>query len=106
MSKFENVAVVKAANIYFDGNVTSRALEFADGSVKTLGIMLPGDYEFGTGAAELMEITRGRLKVQLAGEDGWTVVETGGSFNVPANSRFKVAVEEVTDYICSFLGEA
>jgi uncharacterized protein YaiE (UPF0345 family) len=48
MSKFENVTVIKEANVYFDGRVTSRVLEFADGSKKTLGIMLPGEYEFGT----------------------------------------------------------
>ena len=48
MSEFANVTVAKAANIYFYGHVTSRAVTFADGSVKTLGIMLPGEYEFGT----------------------------------------------------------
>ena len=40
MSKFESVTVVKAANIYFDGKVTSRTVKFADGTSKTLGIML------------------------------------------------------------------
>ena len=56
MSEFTNVTVSKAANIYFDCKVTSRKVVFADGSFKTLGIMLPGDYEFGTDAPELMEI--------------------------------------------------
>ena len=56
MSKFENVSVVKAANVYFDGKVTSRTVEFANGDVKTLGIMLPGDYRFGTAKKEIMEI--------------------------------------------------
>jgi len=42
------VEVVKAANIYFDGKVTSRVIKFADGTRKTLGIMMPGDFEFGT----------------------------------------------------------
>jgi hypothetical protein len=59
MSKFESVSVVKAANVYFDGNVTSRSVEFADGSLKTLGIMLPGEYKFNTGKPELMEIQSG-----------------------------------------------
>ena len=105
MNQFENVTVKTAANIYFDGKVTSRTLEFPGGETKTLGIMLPGDYEFGTDAAELMEITRGSLMLQRAGEDGWTHVKGGESFNVPAQSRFKVVVEEITDYICSFLGK-
>ena len=65
MSKFENVTVVKAANVYFDGQVTSRSVEFADGTTKTLGIMLPGDYEFGTSQKEIMEILSGDLEVLL-----------------------------------------
>ncbi len=48
MAEFSNVTVKKAANIYYDGKVTSRVVTFADGSTKTLGIMMPGDYEFGT----------------------------------------------------------
>lgn len=100
---FENVSVVKKANIYFDGNVTSRTIVFADGSKKTLGIMLPGEYEFGTGAAELMEILAGELEVQLPGEQGWKSIVGGQSFNVAANARFQLKIKTVTDYCCSFL---
>jgi purine/pyrimidine-nucleoside phosphorylase len=35
--QFENVVVVKKANVYFDGKVTSRTVLFADGSKKLLG---------------------------------------------------------------------
>ena len=59
MSEFKNVTVVKKANVYFDGKVTSRTLLFPDGSKKTLGMMLPGEYEFGTASKELMEILVG-----------------------------------------------
>lgn len=103
MSEFENVSVVKAANIYFDGNVSSRTLKFADGSTKTLGVMLPGEYQFNTEKAELMEITAGKLQVELADQSEAFRVSSGESFNVPENSSFKVTVDEVTDYICSFL---
>ena len=105
MSQFENVTVKKEANVYFDGKVTSRLIEFANGDIKTLGIMHPGDYEFGTETAELMEITRGSLMVQLADDAGWTHIKGGESFDVPAKSSFKVVVEEVTDYVCSYLKE-
>jgi len=44
MTTFTNVTVTKAANVYFDGKVTSRKVEFADGTFKTLGIMMPGEY--------------------------------------------------------------
>lgn len=46
MGEFKNVTAVKKANVYFDGKVTSRTIIFKDGERKTLGIMLPGDYEF------------------------------------------------------------
>ena len=65
MSTFENVSITKAANVYFDGKVTSRKIEFNDGTIKTLGIMLPGEYEFGTETAEVMEILAGDLDVKL-----------------------------------------
>ncbi len=103
MDRFDNVSVRKAANVYFDGKVTSREISFADGSVKTLGIMLPGDYEFGTSQAELMEITSGLLRVKLPGADAWQEVRGGESFEVPANARFQLSVGEITDYICSYL---
>jgi uncharacterized protein YaiE (UPF0345 family) len=103
MSKFEAVAVVKAANIYFDGKVTSRTVQFPDGTIKTLGIMLPGDYTFNTGKPELMEIQSGQLTYCLAGESTWHEISDGQSFHVPGNSSFSLKVAQVTDYVCSFL---
>jgi len=103
MKKFENVEVELAGNSYFDGAVTSRTVNFADGSKKTLGFMLPGEYEFGTAAAELMEITSGDLDVKLPGADVWVEVTGGESFDVPADSKFQVKVKTITDYCCSYL---
>ena len=103
MSEFTQVTVTKAANIYFDGQVTSRTLICADGSRKTLGIMQPGEYEFNTQAAELMEILSGELDVQLPGVDGWRRVLGGESFDVPANAKFTVRVARLTEYCCSLL---
>lgn len=103
MSEFNNVTVVREANIYFDGKVTSRTVVFADGSKKTLGIMLPGEYTFNTGAKELMEILSGELEVSLPGQAGWQAVRGGESFEVAANSSFTLKVITLTDYCCSFL---
>lgn len=103
MSKFENVNIVKNANVYFDGKVTSRVVEFSDGNTKTLGIMLPGDYEFGTEAAELMEILAGKLEVKLPGQENWQTIVGGESFNVEANAKFQLKIIELTDYCCSYL---
>lgn len=105
MSQFDNVTVVQKANVYFDGQVTSRTVNFADGSTKTLGIMLPGEYEFSTDKAELVEITAGKLDVILPNTSDAILIQAGESFNVPAKSTFTVRIHEITDYICSYLGD-
>ena len=103
MSEFNNVTIVREANIYFDGKVTSRTVVFADGSKKTLGIMLPGEYTFNTGAKELMEILSGTLDVLLPGEKEWRSVKGGEAFEVAANASFSLKVKDLADYCCSFL---
>jgi len=103
MTQFENVTVEVEGNSYFDGAVTSRTVKFVDGSKKTLGFMLPGEYEFGTAAAELMEITVGELDVKLPNSNAWIAVKGGESFDVPANSKFQVKVKSITDYCCTYL---
>ena len=102
MSTFENVTIVREANFYFDGKVTSRTVQFADGTHKTLGIMLPGEYEFGTEAAENMEIMAGKMDVLLPGETDWRAIEGGQDFDVPANAKFKLVVHSAADYCCSY----
>lgn len=103
MPEFNNVSVVKKANVYFGGNVSSRTLRFADGSLKTLGFMLPGEYTFNTADKELMEIIDGDLEVLLPGCEQWQHVKGGESFDVPANARFTVKINTATDYCCSFI---
>jgi uncharacterized protein YaiE (UPF0345 family) len=103
MTTFENVTVVKAANVYFEGRVTSRTIRFPDGSRKSLGVMLPGEYEFGTAEKEIMEILSGELDVMLPGASAWRAVKGGESFEVPSSSKFKVRVTALTDYCCSFI---
>ena len=103
MSEFRGVTVVKKANVYFDGKVTSRTLLFNDGTKKTLGIMLPGEYEFNTADKEIMEILSGELDVLLPGESGWRTIKGGQSFDVPAEAKFSLRVRTLTDYCCSFI---
>lgn len=103
MPEFSNVSVVKKANVYFNGNVTSRTLRFADGSVKTLGFMLPGEYEFNTADPEVMVIQSGELEVLLPGSAQWQPVGAGESFCVPGAAAFTVRVRTPTDYVCTFV---
>jgi len=104
MSQFNEVSVVKKVNAYFEGKVTSRTLIFKDGSKKTLGVMMPGEYEFHTGDKEIMEIYSGDLMVKLPGAE-WFDITGGQSFEVPAMSTFSVNVRSLTDYCCSFIAE-
>lgn len=100
--KFENVTIFKKANICFDGKVTSRNVLFIDGTHKTLGFMLPGDYEFSTGVREVMELLNGEMDVLLPDSLAWQTFKTGESFGVPANSSFQLRLKEPVDYCCSY----
>ncbi len=103
MSEFNNVSITREANVYFDGNVTSRTVTFANGTTKTLGIMMPGEYTFGTEKAELMEILAGELVYRLDGGDEWIASKGGEQFNVPADSSFDLKVSKLADYCCSYI---
>lgn len=103
MGEFENVTVVRAANVYFDGAVSSRTIKFADGQVKTLGFMLPGEYTFNTDKEEIMDVHSGDVEVKSAGSNEWQSFAAGDSFHVPASSSFDIRVKSPFDYCCSFV---
>ncbi len=102
MDSLNNVSIVKKANIYYDGRVTSRTVKLADGSIQSLGIMLEGEYTFGTNEAEIMEILSGELDIRLENKE-WRTLNTPETFNVPANSSFDLKIHSVTDYCCSYI---
>lgn len=103
MAKFENVSIVKEANVYYDGKVTSRTVEFEDGTIKSLGIMLAGDYTFNTAEKEIMEMLSGDFELKLPTSDKFVTMKTPCSFTVEANSSFDLKVKSVTDYCCSYI---
>lgn len=100
MSKFDNVSVVKKANVYFDGKCVSHTVEFADGTKKTIGVIMPSTLAFSTGEPEIMECVGGLCKVRLKGEQEWTNYAEGQSFSVPGNSSFEISCEEPYHYVC------
>lgn len=106
MSSFTNVTVDQLANVYFDGKVVSHSVHFPDGSKKTLGLIYPGTYHFGTGAPERMEIVAGHCQVTLDGSETTQSIAAGSAFDVPGNSGFTITVDgEICQYICSFLAD-
>jgi purine/pyrimidine-nucleoside phosphorylase len=105
MDRYENATVVRKANVYYDGHVTSRTVFLADGARITLGIILPGHYTFSTADREHMEILAGKLNVLLPGSPVWESYTAGQTFDIPANCEFSVSASEVTDYCCSYFKE-
>jgi uncharacterized protein YaiE (UPF0345 family) len=102
--EFSNVTAQAKANIYFDGNVVSHAITLADGTTKTLGLIYPGDYHFGTKQAERMEITDGTCAVVLDGATAPMNYTAGEHFDVPADSGFTIKVADgICQYVCSYL---
>ena len=103
-TEFKNVSAVTKANIYFDGQVVSHTIIFADQSKKTLGLIYPGDFHFGTDKAERMEIVAGQCMVKLDGQTAIKPYAAGTVFEVPAKSGFDISIKTgICEYICSYL---
>ena len=101
--EFNNVSIELISNTYFEGKVTSRNIKFLDGSLKTLGVMLVGEYDFNTTEKEIIEIISGEMQVLLPESSSWQTFTENTSFDVPANSSFKVKVIKITNYCCSYI---
>ena len=103
-AQFNGVTAVTKANIYFDGKVVSHSLLFPDGTKRTLGLIYPGTFHFGTELAERIEIVAGQCAVKLDGQTKVNIYSAGQSFEVPAKSGFDIEVSAgICEYICSFL---
>jgi purine/pyrimidine-nucleoside phosphorylase len=101
--KFDNVTAIAKANIYFGGRVISHTVLFPDGSKKTLGLIYPGEFHFGTDAPERMDITSGACRVRVDGTNEWQDVSAGSFFKVPGKSGFDISVADgIAEYVCSF----
>lgn len=103
-TEFTGVTVHTKANVYFDSKVVSHTVLMPDGAKKTLGLIYPGSYHFGTGAPERMEIVAGDCRVTLDGSTEAKDYAAGTYFDVPGQSGFTIEVKSgICEYICSFL---
>jgi uncharacterized protein YaiE (UPF0345 family) len=100
--KIDGVSVTTQANVYFDGKCISHNLVGADGARKSVGVVLPSQLTFNTGAPERMEVVGGRCKIRLAGASEWQTYDAGTEFSVPGNSSFEIETLEMLDYVCHF----
>src|SRR5204863_5473867 len=100
--QFTNITAIAKANVYFDGKVVSHSILFPDGSKKTLGLIYPGKFHFGTDKAERMEVVAGECTVKLDGQTASVKYDVRQSFEVPAKSGFEIEVKQgICEYICS-----
>jgi uncharacterized protein YaiE (UPF0345 family) len=96
------VSVTTRANVYFDGKCVSHSVTLADGTKKSVGVILPATLTFNTGAPEIMECVGGACEYKLAGSGEWVKSSAGQKFSVPGNSSFEIRVTEAYHYICHF----
>ncbi|MDN0075432.1 pyrimidine/purine nucleoside phosphorylase [Crenobacter sp. SG2303] len=102
MELIDNVSVAKKANVYFDGKCISHSLTLADGTKKSVGVILPSTLTFNTGAPEIMELVAGECRITLKGESEAKAYKAGESFNVPGDSSFQIEVTDTLHYVCHF----
>ena len=100
--KIDGIAVTTKANVYFDGKCVSHSITLADGTKKSVGVILPAALTFNTGAPEIMECVAGACEYKLAGTNEWTKSAAGEKFSVPGNSSFEIRVSDAYHYICHF----
>ncbi|GGP43787.1 MULTISPECIES: pyrimidine/purine nucleoside phosphorylase [Shewanella] len=103
MSMLQHVSVAKQANVYFNGKVTSRSVVFADGTRQTLGVVLPGEYEFSTAEGEIMQVTSGEFEVLLPGETEWKTFSAGSQFELAPNVSFSLRNTIISEYCCHYI---
>lgn len=97
-----NVTLNTQANVYFDGKCISHSFTLSDGTQKSVGVVLPATLTFGTAAAEIMECVAGACEYRLDGVEAWQSCKVGESFQIPANSKFDIRVEQAFHYICHY----
>jgi purine/pyrimidine-nucleoside phosphorylase len=102
-SQYDSVTVQTKANVYFDGKVVSHTVLFSDGSKKTLGLIYPGTFHFGTDRPEQMDIVAGECVVVVDGSTNQDTWRGGDTFHVPGKSGFTITVAGgLVEYICSY----
>ena len=97
-----NISITTQANVYFDGKCVSHGITLADGSRKSVGVVLPSTLTFNTGAPEIMECVAGSCEYKLAGSASWATSLPGEKFSVPGDSKFDIRVADAYHYICHF----
>jgi len=101
----DGASVTTQASVYFDGKCISHSITLADGTKKSVGVVLPASLTFNTGAPEIMECVAGNCEYKLPGSEVWLTSGPGERFSIPGNTKFDIRVNpgsEPYHYICHF----
>lgn len=101
-TQLDGVTVNTQASVYFDGKCISHSMTFADGSKKSVGVILPATLTFNTGVPETMECVAGSCDYKLPGSEVWLSSKAGEKFSIAGNAKFDIRVTEPYHYICHF----
>ena len=88
-------------NEYFNATVKSLGYTTTNGK-STIGVMEDGEYEFGTSTHEKMTVIESELSVQFKNSTSWQTFKPGTSFEIEANSSFKVKSIGQSSYLCNY----
>jgi uncharacterized protein YaiE (UPF0345 family) len=99
--QFDQVSVGKKSNVFFDGKCVSHTVTLADGTRKSVGVILPSTLRFDLSTKEIMEVVDGRAFVAINGEPELTFT-MGQSWEVEAGGYFEIRVDAPFHYVCHF----
>jgi uncharacterized protein YaiE (UPF0345 family) len=88
-------------NEYFDGRAKSISFQSAT-LPATVGVISPGEYEFGTSKRETMTVLSGALTVLLPGMQDWMTYGSGEFFEVAGQASFQARTDVDTAYLCTY----
>jgi len=88
-------------NEYFDGNVKSIAFATPE-CPATVGVMAPGEYEFGTSTVEYVTVVSGVMTVKLSGETAFRDYKPFDTFIVPKDTKFQLKIKADAAYLCLY----
>ena len=99
--QFDQVSVGKKANVYFDGKCVSHTVSLADGTRKSVGVILPSTLRFDLTTKEEMEVVDGTAYVSINGEAEKSF-SAGQSWTVEAGAYFVIRADQPVHYVCHF----
>ena len=99
--QFDQVSVGKKANVYFDGKCVSHTVTLADGTRKSVGVILPSTLRFDLTTKEVMEVVDGTAYVSINGEAEKSF-SAGQSWTVEAGAYFVIRADQPVHYVGHF----